>query len=265
MAPTRVVVNGALGRVGQVVARAVLADPELRLVGAVEEKVPQPYLPAPESPDLIPFSSDLGSLIERACPDVVVDFTRAQVAMEAARIALPLKVSMVIGTTGLSQADLDEIRGLCEKHETSAIVAPNFSLGAVLLMHLAKTASRFFENAEIVEMHHDKKLDAPSGTAMATARLMAEARGSRFKYPPTEKEVLAGARGGELSGIAIHSVRMPGIMASQEVLFGGQGQTLLLRHDATSRESYVPGVVLAVKEVVKRSGLVLGLDQLLGL
>ena len=265
MAPIRVVVNGALGRMGQEVARAVLADSELRLVGAVEEKVPQAYLPAPETPDLIPFSSDMGSLIEKACPDVIVDFTRVQVAMEASSIALPLKVNMVIGTTGLSQADLDEIRDLCDKHKVAAIVAPNFSLGAVLLMHLAKTASRFFENAEIIEMHHDKKLDAPSGTAMATARLMAEARGSRFAYPPTERDVLAGARGGEVSGIAIHSVRMPGIMASQEVLFGGKGQTLLLRHDATSRESYMPGVVLAVKEVVKRTGLVLGLDQLLGL
>ena len=265
MALIRVVVNGALGRMGQEVARAVLADSGLRLVGAVEEKAPQPYLPAPETPDLIPFSSNLGSLIEKACPDVVVDFTRAQVAMESTRIALPLKVNMVIGTTGLSEADLDEIRSLCDEHEVSAIVAPNFSLGAVLLMHLAKTASRFFENAEIIEMHHDKKLDAPSGTALATAKLMAEARGSRFKYPSTEKEMLAGVRGGEVSGIAIHSVRMPGMMASQEVLFGGNSQTLLLRHDATSRESYMPGVVLAVKEAVKRTGLVLGLDELLGL
>ncbi len=265
MAPTRVVVNGVLGRMGQEVARAVIADSELRLVGAVEEKAPQHYYPAAETPDLIPFSCNLGSLIEKACPDVVVDFTRAQVAMEASRIALSLKVNIVIGTTGLSETNLDEIRGLCDKHGVCAIVASNFSLGAVLLMHLAKTASRFFENAEIIEMHHDKKLDAPSGTAMATARLMAEARGSRFTYPPTEREVLAGARGGEVNGIAIHSVRMPGIMASQEVIFGGKGQALVIRHDATSRESYMPGVVLAVKEVVKRTGLVLGLDQLLGL
>lgn len=250
---------------GQEVARAVLADGDLRLVGAVESSVAQPYFPVPEYPELIPFSSNLGALIEKTCPDVVVDFTRASAAMEAARIALPLKVAMVIGTTGISDADLQEIRGLCAAHAVGAFVAPNFSLGAVLLMHLAQIASRFFANAEIVEMHHDKKLDAPSGTALATARMMAEARGSRFVYPPTEKEVLAGARGGELDGIAIHSVRMPGVMAAQEVLFGSKGQTLLLRHDATSRESYMPGVILAVKEVVKARTLVVGLDKLMGL
>jgi 4-hydroxy-tetrahydrodipicolinate reductase len=132
-------------------------------------------------------------------------------------------------------------------------------------MHLAQIASRFFANAEIVEMHHDKKLDAPSGTALMTARMMAEARGARFVYPPTEKEVLAGVRGGEVGGLAIHSIRMPGVMAAQEVLFGGKGQTLLLRHDATSRESYMPGVMLAVKEVVKTRSLVVGLDKLMGL
>ena len=263
--PTRVVVNGALGRMGQEVARAVLADPDLRFVGAVESSAAQAYLPVPEYPDLIPLSSNLGTLIEKTCPDVVVDFTRAAVAMEAARIALPLKVAMVIGSTGLSEADLDEIRGLCDEHGIGAFVAPNFSLGAVLLMHLAQIASRFFSNAEIIEMHHDKKLDAPSGTALMTARLMSEARGSQFVYPPTEKEVLAGVRGGEVNGLAIHSVRMPGVMAAQEVLFGGKGQTLLLRHDATSRESYMPGVVLAVKEVVKTRGLVVGLDKLMGL
>ncbi len=263
--PTRVVVNGALGRMGQEVVRTVIADPELRLVGAAEASAAQPYLPVPEHPELIPLSSSLGALIEKTCPDVVVDFTRAGASMEAARIAIPLKVSMVIGTTGLSEQDIAEIRDLCVLHAVGAVVAANFSLGAILLMHLAQIASRFFSNAEIIEMHHDKKIDAPSGTALATARMMAEARGSRFVYPQTEKETLAGVRGGEVSGLAIHSVRVPGVMAAQEVIFGGRGQTLLLRHDATSRESYMPGVVLAIKEVVKTRTLVVGLDKLMGL
>ncbi len=263
--PTRVVVNGALGRMGQEVIRAVLSDPDLRLVGAVEYSAPQPYLPMPEHPELIPFTSNLGALIEKACPDVVVDFTTAHVAMTASRVALPLKVGMVIGSTGLSDADVEEIRELCDQHSVGAVVAANFSLGAVLLMHLASIASRFFSNAEIIELHHDKKLDAPSGTALATARMMSRSRGTEFVYPSTEKEVLAGVRGGEVGGLAIHSIRLPGVMATQEVLFGGQGQTLLLRHDATSRESYMPGVILAVKEVVKTPGLVVGLDRLLGL
>jgi 4-hydroxy-tetrahydrodipicolinate reductase len=263
--PIRVVVNGALGRVGQEVVKAVLADPELRLVGATEHTVSQPYLPAPDYPELIPFSSNLGPLLEKTRPDVIVDFTRSAVAMEAARIALPLKVNMVIGTTGLMEADVNEIRDLAERNSVSAVVAPNFTIGAVLLMHLSKIACRFFDNVEIIEMHHDKKLDAPSGTAMNTARLMAEERGEDFVYPPTEKEVLECARGGQYHGIAVHSVRMPGIMASQEVIFGTKGQTLALRHDATSRESYMPGVILAVKQCAKGCGFVLGLDKLMGL
>ncbi len=263
--PIRVVVNGALGRMGQEVGRAVLADAELRFVGAAESNAPQPYLPVPDYPELIPLSSNLAELIDKSCPDVVVDFTNARVSMEAVRVALPRNVRMVIGTTGLSEADLDEIRRLCELHQVGSVVAANFTLGAVLLMHLAGIASRFFANAEIVEMHHDKKLDAPSGTALATARMMAEARGSRFTYPKTERTVLPGVRGGEVDGITIHSVRVPGVMAAQEVLFGGQGQTLLLRHDATSRESYMPGVIMAIKEVVKTRSLVVGLDKLMGL
>lgn len=263
--PTRVVVNGALGRMGQEVVRAVVADPELRLVGAVEENVPQPYLPVPEYPDLIPFSPNLGSLIEKSRPDVVVDFTAARVAMAAARVTLSSKVCLVTGTTGLAETEFDEIAELCAQHQVGAVAAANFSLGAVLLMHLASIAARFFSTAEIIEMHHEKKLDAPSGTALATARKMIDARGADFVHAVTEKEVLGGVRGGDWGGVGIHSVRMPGIMATQEVLLGGQGQTLLLRHDATSRDSYMPGVLLAIKEVVGTRGLVRGLDKLLGL
>jgi len=262
---TRVVVNGALGRMGEHVAHTVLAQPDMKLVGAVESAVSQSCFPAAESEDLIPFSSDLGSLLERVRHDVVVDFTQAPVAFEACRVALPLGVNVVTGTTGLREAELDEIRGLCELHDRCTIVAPNFSLGVVVLMHLVRLAARYFDNVEIVEMHHDKKLDAPSGTAIATARAVCEARGKPFVYPRTEREVLPSVRGGSIDGVAIHSVRMPGIMASQEVLFGGPGQTLSLRHDAVSRDSYMPGVMLAVRESMKRKGLTVGLDKILGL
>jgi len=263
--PIRVVVNGALGRVGREVVKAVLAEPDMRLVGATEVSVSQPYLPAPDYPELVPFTSNLGSLVVKTRPDVIVDFTRSTVAMDAVRVAMPMGVSVVTGTTGLSDGEVAEIRGLCEKHGVSAVVAPNFSLGAVLLMHLATIACRFFDNVEVIELHHDQKLDAPSGTAIRTARMMAETRGTRFVYPPTEKEVLQGARGGEIEGIAVHSVRLPGVMASQEVLFGSRGQTLAIRHDATSRESYMPGVILAVKQCAGGCGFVLGLDKLMGL
>ncbi|MHA1742607.1 MAG: 4-hydroxy-tetrahydrodipicolinate reductase [Candidatus Thorarchaeota archaeon] len=261
----RVVVNGALGRMGEQVVHTVLAQPDMKIVGAVEVQASQPYFPAPECSELIPFSSDLGSLLERVQPDVVVDFTRAQVTLEACRVALPLGVNVVSGTTGLGENELSEIGQLCDSSGKCAVVAPNFSLGVVVLMHLAKIAARYFDNVEIIEMHHDKKLDAPSGTALATARLLAEAKGKPFVYPATEREVLPSVRGGQVDGVAIHSVRVPGIMASQEVIFGGQGQTLSLRHDVTSRESYMPGVMMAVRESVKRRGLIVGLDKILEL
>jgi 4-hydroxy-tetrahydrodipicolinate reductase len=144
-------------------------------------------------------------------------------------------------------------------------VVPNFALGVVLLIHFARIASRYFEAAEVIELHHDGKIDAPSATALATAEAMAAARGAPFAPDPTERLLTAGARGGEHAGVRLHSVRLPGLVAHQEVLFGGPGQVLTLRHDATSREAYVPGVLLAIREVPRRRGLIVGLDPLLGL
>ena len=261
----KIVINGALGKMGRQVIKAVLSKPELDIVGAVEEKVTQQYLPLLETSELIPFSSDLNSLLESHKTDVVVDFTNATAAMAAARIATKRKVNMVIGTTGLSEENLREIGQLCQANNVGVMVAPNFSLGAVLLMHLSKIAAKFFDYAEIVEMHHAKKIDAPSGTAIATAKAMLEARGKPFIYPKTEKEAISNTRGGQIEGIAIHSLRLPGFMAGQEVILGGLGETLSLRSETISRESYMPGVCLAIKEITKYKGLVYGLDTLLKL
>ena len=263
--PIRVVINGAFGRMGQEITRAVVNEPGLRAVGAVEKEVTQQYLPLTEAPELILLSADLDSLLKTCDADVVVDFTSPEVSMSAARTAIKQKVNVVIGTTGLSQENLAEIEKLCQTHEAGAVVAPNFSLGAALLIHLAKFAARFFDHAEIIEMHHDKKADAPSGTAIATAKAMAQARGKPFTYPQVVHEVLNNTRGGEIDGIGIHSLRSPGFMAGQEVVFGGAGDTLSLRHTAISRECYLPGVVLAIKEVTKRKGLTYGLDALVSL
>jgi 4-hydroxy-tetrahydrodipicolinate reductase len=263
--PIRVVINGALGRMGQEITKAVVCESGLRAVGAVEKEVTQQYLPLTEAPELIPLSSDLDSLLKSCDADVVVDFTNAEVSIAAARIAIRQKVNMVIGTTGLSKENLAEIEDLCQTHKVAAIVAPNFSLGAALLIHLSKFAAKFFNHAEIIEMHHDRKADAPSGTAIATARAMLEARGKPFIYPKVTHEVLSSTRGGEMDGIAIHSLRLPGFMAGQEVVFSGAGETLSLRHDAISRECYLPGVILAIREVTKRKGLIYGLDALLKL
>ncbi len=266
MEPISVLVHGALGKMGQAICAAVARDPELRLVGGVDIKARADRMLLPEGLGEIPLSADLKALIDRVSPRVMVDFTQHEAVMPAARIATAHGVHLVIGTTGLSEADLAEIDALTRTHGVGAVVAANFSLGAVLMMHLAKIAGKYFDYAEIIEMHHEQKLDSPSGTAVATARGMFEARGRRpFIYPQTRKESLPGARGAVFEGIALHSVRSPGYMAHQEVILGGPGQTLKIRHDQISRDAFGPGVILAIKEVVKSKGLIVGLDGLLGL
>lgn len=266
MEPIPVLVHGALGKMGQAICAAVVRDPELRLVGGVDIKAHVDRMPLPEGQGEIPLSRDLGDLINRTSPRVMVDFTQHEAVMPAARIATAHGVHLVIGTTGLADSDIAEIESLTRKYGVGAVVAANFSLGAVLMMHLAKIAGKYFDYAEIIEMHHEQKLDSPSGTAVATAKGMFEARGRRaFIYPQTRKESIPGARGAVFEGIALHSVRSPGYMAHQEVILGGMGQTLKIRHDQISREGFGPGVTLAIKEVVKSKGLIVGLDKLLGL
>ncbi len=263
MEPIKVVVYGASGRVGQEVVKAVCQELETQLVGAVELRVSGDYLTLPDGSG-VPFSASLGSILSRCQPDVVVDFTIAKATMPAVRTAAEHGVNMVIGTTGLSADDIDEIGRLAVAHKIGVVVAPNFALGAVLMMHLAKIAAKFLDYAEIIELHHERKVDAPSGTALATARAMAEARGKPFLQPSGQGEALV-SRGQSVEGVTIHSVRLPGLMAHQEVILGGPGQTLSIRHDTINRECYMPGVILAIKEVVKRPGLIYGLENLLGL
>jgi len=237
----------------------------LEPAGAVEKSTMEEYLPLPDGSGSIPFSSNLESILTRCRPHVLVDFTIAEAIMPAVRTAVRHDVNLVIGTTGLSQANLEEIDRLCTASNVGAVVAPNFSLGAVLMIHLAKLAARFFDYVEVIEMHHEGKVDAPSGTALSTAREMVRARGKPFIYAATQKENLSGTRGGQLEGIALHSVRMPGLLAHQEIILGAQGQTLRIRHDSISRESFMPGVIMAIKEVVKLKAVVFGLETLLGL
>ena len=265
MIPIKVVIHGALGKMGRAVTAGLCRDPELEIIGAIDKEVTQDYLPLPDGSKTVPFSSNLESLLVRCQPEVLVDFTIAEASMAATRIATKHNVNLVIGTSGLSSQDLLEIDQLAKANNVGAVVAPNFALGAVVLLHLAKIAARFFDYAEIIELHHHEKVDAPSGTALATAKAMVEARGKSFFYPITKKESLSGSRGGQIDGVTIHSVRLPGIMASQEVILGGLGQTLSLRHDTISRDCYIPGVILAIKKVVDCKGLVYGLDALLEL
>ena len=264
MEPIRVVVQGALGRVGREVLNALSREPETKLVGAIDRGFAEDSLSLPDSSGTIPFSENLDHILTNCQPDVLVDFSIAQATMPAVRKATKQGVNLVIGTTGITTDELNEIEQLATTHQVGIVVAPNFALGAVLMMHLAKIAGKYLDHAEIIELHHHLKVDSPSGTALATARAMAASRGKPFQRPPEQKQT-SNSRGEQVDGVTIHSVRLPGLMAHQEVILGAAGQTLSLRHDTINRECYVPGVIIAIKEVIKRQGLIYGLDTLLGL
>ena len=261
---TTVIVNGACGRMGQAVLKAVQEADGLELVGAVDIKGGADTgsfggLPA----NGILVETDLEALLARKKPEVMVDFTRPDVVFGNVMTALAHKTSPVVGTTGLSDEQKAEIAKAAEANDTPAFIAPNFAIGAVLLMVMSRQAAKYMPDVEIIELHHDKKLDAPSGTAIQTAAMIAEVRKAHKQGNPDEFEKLEGARGADYEGMHIHSVRLPGYVAHQEVIFGGLGQTLTIRHDSMNRESFMPGVVLAAKKVRSLKGLTVGLDKLL--
>jgi 4-hydroxy-tetrahydrodipicolinate reductase len=209
---------------------------------------------------------DLGDPLERvdSC-DVVVDFTSPAVVMDTLRHCIPRGIHVVVGTSGFDDARLGEVAGLVTDHpEVGVLIAPNFSIGAVLMMRFAAVAAPFFESVEIVELHHPNKVDAPSGTAVRTAELVAQARAG-LASPDATTTALDGARGASVEGVAVHSVRLRGLIAHQEVLLGGVGETLTIRHDSLDRASFMPGVVLGVRQVGSHPGLTVGLDSFLGL
>ena len=238
-------------------------DADLQPVGGVDREPLGDRFPLPDSSDTAPYATNLEELIPRCQADVLIDFTIASACMAAAPVAAAAGLHLVIGTTGLSEADLATLENLSNEHKVGVIVAPNFALGAVVLGYLARIAAKFFDYADIFEAHHEAKIDAPSGTALALARAISAEKS--FTHLVPEKEPLSGTRGGEYNGVSVHSSRMPGRLAHHEVVFGAQGQTLSLRHDTINRECFMPAVMLAVKEVVKRRKFEAGLEGILGL
>jgi 4-hydroxy-tetrahydrodipicolinate reductase len=213
----------------------------------------------------VAVSQDLKAALTESRSTVLVDFTVAGSALTNIEIALRAGVASVVGTTGLTASDLERVGAWTEEAGTPALVAPNFAIGAVLMMQFAAQAAAYLPDAEIIELHHEKKVDSPSGTALLTAQKIRSARtGSPATLPGEPVEKLPGARGAEMDGIRIHSVRLPGYVAHQEVIFGGLGQTLAIRHDSTDRRSFMPGVLLAIRKVRSLQGLTIGLEQLLG-
>ena len=263
----RVGVLGATGRMGLSVCTAVLDAPDLDLVAVVAGTtgVGRPLGDlVPGAPEGLRVSERLSDLLA-AGAEVVVDFSRPEATAAAVEGLLPEGVHLVSGTTGLPAEVMDELAAQAGKADHGNVVwAPNFALGAVLAMHFAAVAGRFYPAAEVIELHHQGKADAPSGTALRTARAIAAARGGPGGQG-TGVESVPGVRGGEVEGVRVHSVRLPGLVAHQEVIFGGQGEVLSLRHDSLERSSFMPGVLLAVRAVADRPGVTVGLEPLLGL
>ena len=242
----RVGVLGAKGKVGSTMVSAVQAAEDLVLSAEVDEGDPL-------------------SLLTEGDTEVVIDFTHPDVVMGNLEFLIGNGIHAVVGTTGFTQERLDQVQSWLGDNGTSVLIAPNFAIGAVLSMHFAKQAAPFFDSAEVIELHHPHKADAPSGTAARTAKLIAEARKGLPPNPDATSTGLPGARGADVEGIPVHSVRLAGLVAHQEILFGTEGETLTIRHDSLDRTSFVPGVLLAVRRIKERPGLTVGLEPLLNL
>lgn len=240
---TTVAVLGAKGRMGSEVIRAVTAAADLE-VGP---------------------TYDVGDMLDLAGVDVAVDFTHPSAVMDNLRACIDAGVHAVVGTTGFDAARLDTLRTWLEGSSVGVLVAPNFGIAAVLMMRFAAQAAPYFDSVEIVELHHPGKADAPSGTARRTAELVGQARAGMPAMPDATTESLDGARGALVDGVRVHAVRMAGMVAHQEVILGGEGETLTLRHDSYDRASFMPGVLLGVRQIGTRPGLTVGLDALLSL
>lgn len=264
MSEIRVLIAGACGRMGGEVVSAVHEAEDLAVVAAVDvARVGEDIGRIAGLGEIdVPVHADLAQAIHASQAEVMIDFTRPDTVMANLRVALPMGVACVVGTTGLSPANVQELRALTNQADAPAFIAPNFAIGGVLMMQFAALAAQHFDYAEIIEYHHEKKLDAPSGTAMRTADMMRLASEGRLSE---QAKIEAGeeSRGLPVGNIRVHAVRVPGMVASQEIIFGGLGQTLTIRHDTINRESFMPGVLLAIRKVRELSGVVVGLENIL--
>jgi 4-hydroxy-tetrahydrodipicolinate reductase len=260
-----VAVSGAGGRMGREVVRMVLEDSELQLTAAIDTSAgPVDAGTLVGKPDTgVIVSSNLAEALSVSRPDVLVDFTTPLSAMPNTETAISFGVRPVIGTTGFTPEQIAKLDKQCRDKGIGGLIAPNFSIGAILMMKFSAMAAKYFPHVEIIEYHGDQKLDAPSGTSIKTAEWIAEARQELRQGNPKEEEVIEGARGGYYNGFRIHSVRLPGVFAQQEVVFGAFGQTLKIRHDSYDRAGYMPGVNTAIKKIMSVTGMVYGFEHFL--
>ncbi|WP_416826720.1 4-hydroxy-tetrahydrodipicolinate reductase [Ectobacillus polymachus] len=259
-----VIIAGPRGRMGREAVLLMERTAHFELVAAVDYKnggkriADLEGLPALDAP----IYETLEECLQNVKADVVLDLTTPEVGKKHLQMALMNGVRSVIGTTGFTEVEIKELTKIAEEKKIGAIIAPNFAIGAVLMMKFAQMAAKYFSDVEVIELHHDRKLDAPSGTAMKTVELIRTERESKQQGHPNEKEQIQGARGANVDGIHIHSVRLPGLIAHQEVLFGGDGQLLTLRHDSYNRASFMSGVKIAIETVMKVDSLVYGLENI---
>jgi len=255
MSQIKVAVSGCLGKMGMTVCDAVDAESSMKLVGLIDKT------PLDSERKNIRVTSFIRQDHFSEKADVLVDFTHPSSVYENACTALCEKMNCIIGTTGLKNSEVENIKKLTIEKGLFTLIAPNFAIGAVLMMKFSAVASKYMKRAEIIEMHHDKKADAPSGTALLTAKLMAE--NYKCLSELDEVETLPGSRGGDFSGIKIHSIRLPGFVAHQQVIFGDAGQTLSICHDSVSRESFMPGVIYAIERSACLKGFFYGLESIM--
>lgn len=261
----KVAVSGFKGRMGQEVVKTVADAEDMELVGVLDHHPSEKNineLAAFKNLD-VPVYTEMEAMLTEVKPDCVVDFTTPKVGYSHTKQILEHGIRAVIGTTGFTAEQITELTALAEKKKVGAIIAPNFAVGAVLMMQFAQKAAKYFPNVEIIELHHDKKLDAPSGTAIKTAEMIAETRKSFSQGADGEEETIPGARGANFDGMRIHSVRLPGLIAHQEVIFGATGQGLSIRHDSYHRESFMSGVALSVRKTAELETLIYGLENIL--
>lgn len=262
----RVAIAGARGKMGSEAVKTVVNRDGMELVAALDYKHVGESLAELEMfpPNLdVPIYTNLTQLITDTTPDVLIDLTNPHSVYEHTKVAMLHNVRTVVGTTGFTDEQLEELTALAKENKIGCIIAPNFAIGAILMMKFAKEAAKYMPHVEIIELHHDRKLDAPSGTAKKTAQMIAEVREERKQGHEFETETMTGARGADFEGMRIHSVRLPGLVAHQEVLFGGDGQMLTIRHDSYNRESFMSGVMFCVETVMTLEELVYGLENIL--
>lgn len=261
----KVAITGACGKMGQEAVRMVTSTPHFELVAVIDRQDDGKLLSEIDGmPNVdVKMYVDLHKAFSEHDCDVLIDLTNPKVGRNHMEIAFEHGVRPVVGTTGFTDQDLEELSQIAEEKGLGAVIAPNFAIGAILMMKFSQMAARYLPDVEIIEMHHDRKLDAPSGTAIKTAQMIAKVREPKQQGHEDEKEELQGARGVDFEGMRIHSVRLPGLVAHQEVLFGGIGQTLTIRHDSIDRTSFMPGIRLAVETVIKLDQLVYGLENII--